>query len=238
MAAGVYIITNTINGKTYIGAALDFEGRWNRHRSDLRLNRHHNLHLQRSWNKYGEEAFGFGVLEYLDNLDELYLAEQFWVNVYGEENKELYNIATPGKAPMLGFAVSEETCHKISRGLKGKPKSEEHKRKLSEANKGQIPWNLGKNHTKEARWKMSLAQMGNTKTLGHKLSEEHVRKIIEANAKPYPAFTHRETGEIIPAGRNLIALCRERRLSYNSMWNVAHGRTKNYKWVLAGDLEA
>lgn len=238
MAAGIYAITNKVNGKAYISAALNFGVRWNRHRSDLRLSRHHNLYLQRSWNKYGEEAFKFGILEYLDNLDELYLAEQFWVDTYKEENKELYNMATPGKAPMLGFPVSKETCRKISKGLKGKPKSEEHKRKLSEANKGQIPWNRGKKHTKEARWKMSQAQMGNTKTLGHTLSEEHIHKIIEANAKSYPAFIHRETGEIIPAGRNLTALCRERKLDIPNMWHVAHGGARSHKgWVLAESLE-
>jgi group I intron endonuclease len=239
MAAGIYAITNTTNGKVYIGSTVDFERRWGRHKDDLRLNQHHNLHLQCSWNKYGKDIFEFGILEYLNNLDELHLAEIFWVDIYKEEGRDIYNIATPGKAPTLGLPVSKETRHKISEALKGVPKSEEHRRKLSKANMGKPNGMLGRKHSKESRRRMSAAQMGNTNTLGHKLSEEHKRKLIEANIKLYPAFVNRETGEVIPEGYNLTALCRERNLCPANMWNVAHRNSRSYKgWVLARGLEA
>ena len=60
------------------------------------------------------------------------------------------------------------------------PKSEEHKRKLSEAHKGERNSMFGKKHSKETRRKISEANKGNTKMLGKHLSEESKRKISEA----------------------------------------------------------
>ena len=42
-----------------------------------------------------------------------------------------------------GYIHSEETKEKISVGNKGKPKSAEHRKKLSEARLGKSPWNKG-----------------------------------------------------------------------------------------------
>jgi hypothetical protein len=86
--------------------------------------------------------------------------------------------------------------------LSGKPKSEEHKKKLSDAGKGNIPWNkgkkghqvgsrLGSKHTEEAKEKMSLSHRGKimseeqkqkiSETLkGRKISEETRKKMSEA----------------------------------------------------------
>lgn len=76
---GVYSITNTVNGKQYIGSAgRNFRHRWNGHKTDLRKNKHHCQPLQRAWNKYGEEAFKFEVLftcpkEYCIKLEQWFL---------------------------------------------------------------------------------------------------------------------------------------------------------------------
>lgn len=52
---GVYQILNLVNNKSYIGsAAQSFTIRWNRHIVALNLNKHHNVPLQRAWNKYGK----------------------------------------------------------------------------------------------------------------------------------------------------------------------------------------
>ena len=53
----------------------------------------------------------------------------------------------------------------------GKKFTEEHKRKISLANKGQIPWSKGKTLSKEHKLKVSLSKIGN------KLSEETKLKI-------------------------------------------------------------
>ena len=60
---GVYTITNTINNKIYVGSTTRlFCQRWGDHRVQLRSNKHHNIHLQRAWNKYGEDSLDFIIL--------------------------------------------------------------------------------------------------------------------------------------------------------------------------------
>lgn len=60
---GIYEIINIINNKKYIGQSIEIKRRWNDHKSELRRNSHHNIYLQKSWNKYGEENFKFEVIE-------------------------------------------------------------------------------------------------------------------------------------------------------------------------------
>ena len=52
--SGIYQILNTVNGKFYIGSAVDFTLRWAQHKWEFKNNRHSNTHLQRAYNKYGE----------------------------------------------------------------------------------------------------------------------------------------------------------------------------------------
>lgn len=47
----------------YIGSAVDFRRRKYKHLADLRNNKHHSDHLQKSWNKYGSANFLFEVVE-------------------------------------------------------------------------------------------------------------------------------------------------------------------------------
>ncbi len=59
---GVYSITNNVNGKMYIGSAVDMYRRFLTHRSCLVNNSHANTHLQRSFNKHGASSFEFNVM--------------------------------------------------------------------------------------------------------------------------------------------------------------------------------
>ena len=55
--SGIYLITNLINNKVYVGSAANILKRWNDHIRTLKGNKHPNIFIQRSWNKYGEEVF-------------------------------------------------------------------------------------------------------------------------------------------------------------------------------------
>lgn len=68
---------------------------------------------------------------------------------------------------------------------------------------------------------------------GREVSEETRSRLSKANAGDYPAFIHRGTGEIIPAGKNLSHLCRKRGLNRPNMSAVKTGRRKSCKgWAL------
>ncbi len=86
--------------------------------------------------------------------------------------------------------------------------------------------NYGKSPSKETRAKQSAASLG--KGLGN-----------ERGAKLYPAFYNVKTGEYIPAGKNLVKLCREQNLSYGVMSNLKQGCARQSKtgWRLVTEKE-
>ena len=89
----VYKITNVVTGRVYVGSTTDsFRHRWYAHRYELNRNTHGNAYLQNSWNKYGEEAFEFTVLEELCDVGMIYEREQYWIDHYRESEGGCYNI--------------------------------------------------------------------------------------------------------------------------------------------------
>lgn len=77
---GIYAIRNTISGRIYVGSSTKIGRRWVAHRNLLRVGSHHSVTLQRSWKKHGEEAFSFGVIEAVENPDDLSEREQYWID--------------------------------------------------------------------------------------------------------------------------------------------------------------
>ena len=85
---GVYEIKNKINGKRYIGSTImTFTKRLEHHRCLLRKNTHKNKHLQRAWNKYGEDNFEFSILEIVDKCCTLEIEQ-----IYLDACVDCYNI--------------------------------------------------------------------------------------------------------------------------------------------------
>jgi len=87
--SGIYEIYSEVNNSSYIGSSIDIEGRFNHHKSKLRSGHHHNLHLQRAWDKYGEAAFQFRVLMICTEPKDLLIIEQSFIDA----NCPKYNIA-------------------------------------------------------------------------------------------------------------------------------------------------
>jgi group I intron endonuclease len=89
----VYKIINIVNKKIYIGSALDFTIRKNRHLNALRKNKHHNQHLQNAFNLYGESSFIFEIIEEVENYKELLQKEQFYIDKFKSFDIDVgYNI--------------------------------------------------------------------------------------------------------------------------------------------------
>ena len=188
--SGVYSITNTVNGDFYVGSSVNLRKRLNRHRRGLIDNCHGNAHLQNAWNLYGENSFTFETILLCDKSMTLYYEQALLDGLM-----PAYNIAICATASMQGLQHSEETKRKIgatqtgelhpmfgkhhtaaaralisegglgNKNALGGTRTEEQKRKISEALKGRVV-------SAETRALMSLsatrrqakmkAQMGNT----------------------------------------------------------------------------
>lgn len=64
--SGVYVLWNKIRNKGYVGSSKEISVRWGIHYNGLIKNSHYNPKLQNAWNKYGEDAFEFCVLQYCE----------------------------------------------------------------------------------------------------------------------------------------------------------------------------
>lgn len=91
MKSGIYKITNKVNGKFYIGSAVNIKDRWDKHRSELYRGVHKNPYFLAAWKKYGEKNFSFSVLEYVEDKKNLLMREQHWINWF-DACKNGYNI--------------------------------------------------------------------------------------------------------------------------------------------------
>ena len=152
---GIYKITNTINGKIYIGQSARLSKRLYDHRTALKNNYHKNQHLQNSYNKYGD-VFEIEIIVFCDDESELDALERFYIAYYDSTDPmKGYNKETGGN---LNKHLSEETRKKLSEAQKGKHHSEETRKKISEAQKGEKNPNWGKHHSEETRKKLSEAK--------------------------------------------------------------------------------
>ncbi|MGH2510529.1 MAG: GIY-YIG nuclease family protein [Ktedonobacteraceae bacterium] len=52
-SSGIYRITCAVNGKIYIGSAVNIRNRWLQHHNELRHKKHPNQKMQNAWDKYG-----------------------------------------------------------------------------------------------------------------------------------------------------------------------------------------
>lgn len=181
---GVYIIDNRRNGKIYVGsAAVAFHIRFRTHRSRLRLGNHPNKHLQSAWNKYGESAFDFGIIE-VCCPEECLNKEQEWIDTLTPYKKEIGYNKSPTATGVRGLVWSEESRKKASLAKLGRKLSAESIRKRTLTV-------TGRKRSEEFKKKMSVA----SKKRG--ISEETRRKMWETKNTPEykKKFSEKTTGK-------------------------------------------
>ena len=155
--SGIYKIVNTVNGKYYVGSSDQLYRRWQIHYNRLDGNRHENSHLQNAWNKYGEDAFQFIIVEVAEPAH-LLTIEQSYLDICKSCPNSSYNISYDAVAPMRGRLHTNETKEKMSGSHKGSRNvmfGKHHRRdtiqKIKEARKRQV-------FTTEQRERQSIAQ--------------------------------------------------------------------------------
>ena len=168
----VYLVTNKINGKQYVGQTVDSLGqRWREHLSESKSGTTYRFH--RALRKYGEHAFSLQALHQCETKEEMDFVEIFYISLLDTKSPSGYNLTCGGDGT-LGYRHTEEAKRKQSLTHRGKKRtvesiektaqahrgtrhSEETKRKMSESQKGKVP-------SEETRRKMSLAKLGKKQT--------------------------------------------------------------------------
>ena len=90
ITCGIYQIVNKVNGKVYVGSAVDMDRRKSQHFYCLRTNTHSNPYLQNAYN-CGQQL-EFFVLEGCEESD-LLVREQEYLDVLWDNGEHCYNVA-------------------------------------------------------------------------------------------------------------------------------------------------
>lgn len=180
----IYKFTNIIDNKIYIGSTSRVYDRIKQHISLSRSKRHSNIYLYRAVEKHGWCLFllNFKILE-VRSQDNRNDRENYWINFYNALDPNCgYNLVLADNKEK-----SEETCKKIGDSHRGKIQTEEHRRKNSEANRGEKHWNYGLKTPRESVEKMR------TKLTGRKLSEDHINTLKETQKELRNRPEYKET---------------------------------------------
>ncbi len=195
---GIYRIWHMATNKSYIGSAVDVSARLGSHLRMLNRKSHHSVKLQRAWDKYGEEAFSFNVVEVVESKEKLIEREQHWIDEFNASRLG-YNIS-PTAGSILGHKFSDESKRKMGLAATGRIKTDETRLKLSIAN-------TGKKMSPESREKMRIAKLGR-KAKPH--SAETKAKMSAARIGWRPSEETIEKMSLAKRGKKLSAEVRQR----------------------------
>ena len=188
----IYLITNNLNGKTYVGK---HKCRKNE-RPESRYYMGGGINIQKAEKKYGVENFSKDVLAICYSGNEYNILEKEYIKLYRDIGKAEYNIADGGDGGDTYKYKSDEEIRiikmKISRTNKGKPsamKGKHHSNKTKEKisigvkkafENEEIVEKIKRNTTRHVFTVEERAQIS-LRLKGHEVSEETRKKISKAN---------------------------------------------------------
>lgn len=145
----IYKITNTTNGKIYIGQTVQANPkmRWYAHLADARRGK--KSYLLDSIRKYGKDSFVWEIIDSATSIEELNVKEDYWLNHYrglgiivynnreagGNKTHSLESIERMRAAQKLRHATTKVGGWRRRDGgpMKGKKHLNETKEKMSQA---------------------------------------------------------------------------------------------------------
>lgn len=192
---GVYLISNKVNGRSYVGISLDIRNRWRAHRKPKPSS---STVLHSAIRKYGVEAFTFEVLEQCAP-EILAERERYWIAALGTF-PDGYNLTSGGESGRLIADSTKAKLSALNTGVKRGPCPPERAAAISAAKKGictlsreqilaiaaarkglkrrpesvarSVLARIGFKHSAETKKRMSEAQKGRQPWLGRKHSPE------------------------------------------------------------------
>lgn len=99
---GLYAIIHKTSRTAYVGSSNDIARRIKEHKTALKFNKHHCHHLQRAWNKYGQEIFEIKQIATAGSLKEARELEEAFLECFIDK---LYN----SKTTAIGFGAGEDS---------------------------------------------------------------------------------------------------------------------------------
>lgn len=218
-APGIYRIVCISTNKFYLGSAINLYKRQCHHFRELRHNIHHNPKLQSAFNKYGEQAFTFEVLELVLVPEMLTAREQYWfanLKPFGSRGFNIDRIA----GSRLGAKVSQQAREKMSAAKRGKPGNSRGRKpspetiaKRTRSRSGYRPSaqtreriaqaNRGRQVSLETRQKLSEANRGKT------ISQEQRLKLSQERKGKTQSLEMREKRRLAQIGHSVSPEARQ-----------------------------
>jgi hypothetical protein len=189
----VYIITNTLSNKQYVGSHVCYKNNidddiyWGSSKS-----------LKKDYEIYGKQYFVKKILKCYDNKNEMLDGETEYILKYDTLFPNGYNKFLPNTRKgfhMFGTNPTEETLNKMRKSHIGLKKTEETKDKIKEKRKHQVfsdetknkisISHTGKTQSEITKNKKRISMLG--KNIGKKLNKEQIekRKNIKKIKCPY-----------------------------------------------------
>jgi group I intron endonuclease len=165
--ARIYLVTNTLNDKQYVGQTVTEHSRHG-----------HGHAIKRAYKKHGFTNFTYEhILSNIEDTKFLDFAEQFWIEVFNSLTPNGYNIESGGR-------WGKRTNVKTNLGKKA---SEETRKKMSESQKQRFAENgnnfKGKKHSEETKAKMRIARAKRVYTEEDRLKISNAVKEWHKNRK-------------------------------------------------------
>jgi hypothetical protein len=238
----VYLITNKINGKRYVGQTIQtLDQRWSKHCSVSSANC--GMPIVLAIQKYGQENFERKILSVCDNIDQMNHRESYYIRLLNTRTPNGYNVLSGGKNSLhteetkkkisiaqtgeknhnFGKNASIETKEKMSKSQTGKHRwSEDERKAISQRVSGEKHGMFGKHHTQEAIDKISKAQKGlNTWTLGTKVKNETKKKISEAQMGRITSQETKQKLSVANSKPEMEIFCHQNNTLYPSISNAS-----------------
>ena len=182
----IYIITNSVNAKQYVGITKNLEYRWHQHR----VTNGSSPYLHAAIKKYGIDAFVFTHIATAYDIEAAFKIERLLIIEHNTKSPNGYNLTNGGEG-VQNFVFSEESKKLISEKSKLMWMNSEHVEK-QKAIRSSFEYRQNQSQKTKAAWanpeiKEKLKKPKNhgdkirAIKLGHKQSEETVAKRVLKN---------------------------------------------------------